>query len=717
VAEQLGEAVLSIRADTAQLDAGLQRARQGLRSVEQDTASAVGGFDRLGASLGQLVGQLALLETARRVAVFTGQQVQELDAAQAAVRTLGVDSTELTSRLRALSTELGSNVSVIELTKAAYDVASSGFASAGDATQVLRAASLGAQGGFAELNDVVRAVTGVLNAYGLSADQATNIVDTFLQTQNDGVITVRQYAAEIGNVASIAAAGGVSLKELNAAIATATLRGVPVAQTFTGIRQALASIIKPSQQATDLAKSLGLDYSVTALQTKGFAGVLQDVQQKTGGAADKLAILLGSVEAQAAIQPLLNDKLAKYNELLGKQAQAAGQAGKASEINSKTISGGLKQIGNGFSNLATTLDTTLKPIFGGLIGSLNEILTKLNQVSALAPEKVLAREKQAKDLVQQALGPFGGSGFFGSVTVKFEGKTFKGSARGVLDEITKYLLNKELAALNKPAPASTAGGRAGTPAGAPPKPPAPTPDPAAVAAAAETQRKAQAQQALNAITAQGLQQELAYKRQLLALELQSLRTGEGISATTRVQLENQQAILAARRQVAQAQAAVDAELAKPAGERSSAEVDNLLAKVAEANAGVRKAYLDAGISLVQNARTAADALKGAQSNLQGVLRGGFEFIGPRAQQGEIDRARASIQPLVDRGLIREGIDISTPERLFRVAAFAEQLAPAQKQLEDAVRENATATKALADKDWNVYVSTPTQPTPVPLPRV
>jgi tape measure domain-containing protein len=233
----------------------------------------------------------------------------------------------------------------------------------------------------------------------------------------------------------------------------------------------------------------------------------------------------------------------------------------------------------------------------------------------------------------------------------------------------------------------------------------------------EAQRQASAQQALNVITAQGLQQELAYKRQLLALELQSLRTGEGISATTRTQKENQQAILAARRQVAQAQAAVDAELAKPADKRSSAEVDNLLFKVDEANAGVRKAYLDAGLSLVQNARTAADALKSAQANLQGILRGGFEFLTPQLQQEQLARARAAIQPQVDAGIIRSGIDISTPDKLFRVAAFAEQLAPAQKQLEDAVRENAAATSALSRKDWNVYVSVPGQATPVPLPRV
>jgi hypothetical protein len=68
-------------------------------------------------------------------------------------------------------------------------------------------------------------------------------------------------------------------------------------------------------------------------------------------------------------------------------------------------------------------------------------------------------------------------------------------------------------------------------------------------------------------------------------------------------------------------------------------------------------------------------------------------------------------------VIRTGLDISTPERLFAVAGFAEQLVPAQKALENAIRENTVATQALAEQDWRVYVSVPGGSfTPVPIPR-
>lgn len=733
MAEQLGEAVLTVRADTRQLQAGLDRARQQAEALR-------GALAQLGVGL-SFAGTLA----------FIGQQIKELDSASAAVRTLGVNSDELGQRLRALSVELGSSVSQIELTKAAYDVASSGFATAADATQVLKAAALGAQGGFAQLDDVVRAVTGVLNAYGLSADQATKIVDQFLQTQNDGVITVRQYAAEIGNIASIAAAGGVGLDQLNAAIATATLRGVPVAQTFTGLRQALSSIIKPSQQAAELAASLGLQFNVSALKSKGLAGVLADLQQKTGGSAEKIAVLLGSVEAQAAVQPLLNDKLAKYNELLDKNAKANGTAAEAAKINSSTISGGLAQIGNGFSNLATTLDKTLTPLFAGFISGLNDILTKLNQVAALSPEAVKKREQEASRIVETAKqnSPnFNTRVFFGTPLVSpnteivYDGQTFKGTITGVRNELVKYLLTKELklgtgpeALKGLPLPRRPVVG------GAPPA--------GAVVSPAELDYIRQA----NALEQKGLQDKLALASQLNKLdELTALKRQNELNLNekirsvelARLQLQREQAkpigstgspaeqdpkklldlqnkIQAGQVEIAtqriQNQQAEDQAFRKRREQQQTLALElkafqqgpdavvspTALLRIKLANMDVREAYAQAGKLLVDNARNAASALKSAQQGFDSAARGGFQFLTPFLQQEQLRKARDSVQAGVDRGLIRTGIDISSPEKLFQVAAFAEQIVPAQKQLENALAENTKATVELTKKDWNVYL--------------
>jgi TP901 family phage tail tape measure protein len=354
------------------------------KDVDKALGTGSGIIGRLGQELKGFALQAGAVLSAGSALQFVGKQITELDSAGAAVRTLGINSNELKDKLFDLSIELDSNVSRVELLKASYDVASSGFTTTAQITDILRASSLGAAGGFAELNDVTKAVTGVINAYGLTTADATGIVDGFVQTQADGVITVREYAEQIGTVASIAAAAGIPISELNAAIATATLKGVPVAQTFTGIRQAITSILKPSEQAKDLAASLGISFDLAGLQARGFGGFLADIQAKGGGAADKLAILLGSVEAQTAVQPLLNDGLKSYNQLLDNQVRSAGAAAKAAELATDTIAGGIKKIQNATSTLATTIGESSTDVSNYLatLAKIIELSAKFNKEAA-----------------------------------------------------------------------------------------------------------------------------------------------------------------------------------------------------------------------------------------------------------------------------------------------------------------------------------------------
>lgn len=361
--------ITSLQQEIRLVEIGSQKYKElqaAIRDATNERKKAEGGEAEIG-GLGALGGQLGLAIGAAGAAAVAFNQLKDIDAANAAVRTLGVNSQQLGTELQRVSKELNANISQVELTKAAYDVASAGFANAADAAKVLKAAAQGAIGGFSDINTVGDAATSVLNAYGLSADYAAKIVDGFIQTQNDGKIIVSQYADQIGRVAPIAAAAGVSIDELNAAISTATAQGVPVESTFAGLRQALSSILKPTEEAQQLAQQLGIDFNAQALEAKGLGAFLQDVAVKTKGSADLNNVLFGSIEALAAIQPLLNDELVKYTQNLERQQSSAGAAAKATDINSKTISGGLNRVNNSISNLIVRGDKAFGPLVGGML--------------------------------------------------------------------------------------------------------------------------------------------------------------------------------------------------------------------------------------------------------------------------------------------------------------------------------------------------------------
>jgi len=311
------------------------------------------GFKTAGAALATALGPLTAGLTLVAALGKTFANLAAQDFASAKIKTLGVDADALQPKLASLSNELSGQASSLQLLSASYDVASAGFGETAELTDVLKASQLGATGGFSELATVADATTSVLNAYGLESDKAAKLVDGFIQTQNDGKIVVDQYAQQIGRLAPIAAGAGVGIDELNAAISTVTATGVPVESTFAGLRQVIAAIQKPTSEAAKAAEKLGIDFSATALSTKGLGGVLEELVAKGGASEETLAQFFGSVEARTAILPLLNDQLVSFNKNLENQAKAQGTAAEAAFTAQNTIQGQLTRLGTAFTNLTT----------------------------------------------------------------------------------------------------------------------------------------------------------------------------------------------------------------------------------------------------------------------------------------------------------------------------------------------------------------------------
>jgi TP901 family phage tail tape measure protein len=377
------------------VDGKLRDASGRLIKLGDSAQASAGKINVLGRAVSNLAASLAVADAARRY--FKG--FNEAEKAAAAVRTLGVDSKALEGNLLGLSQKLGGLFSQTQLLTASYDVASSGFANAADNTKVLEAAAKGATGGLSDINTVGNAVTSVLNAYGKSADEAASLVDGFIQTQNDGKIILNEYAGLIGRLAPTAKAAGVGINEMNAAIATITAQGVPVEATFTGLNQALVSILKPSKEAEELAKSLGIQFNEAGLRAKGFGGLLEEVKTKTGGSTTQLVKLFGSVDALKAILPLVNDDLVKYNQNVVKQANASGVAEKATEELGGTVSSEITKMINQIGNLVRSLDTVLGPALGGIVRLINFVIAEatkgiqvLGQLFSMSPGKKIAFE-------------------------------------------------------------------------------------------------------------------------------------------------------------------------------------------------------------------------------------------------------------------------------------------------------------------------------------
>ena len=296
------------------------------------------------------------------------------DQASGAVRTLGVNVDELKGKLFEVSVASGNLRSQTELLAASYDIASAGFNSAAEISTILAASIDGAVGGMTTMAKVSDAATSVMNAYGMSADQARGLIDGFIQTQNDGKIVVDQYANQIGRLAPIARAAEISIEELNAAISSITASGLPVEQTFTGMAMAIQGIMKPTGDAQKIAKEFGFEFNATALQAKGLDGVLMDMKTALHGNKEAMGRMFGSVEALKAVLPLLNDDLESFNQNLENQKDSSGAAAAASLIMSGTVSQALGRVMDGIGNVLRNLDF-LGVVFKGLLSVVNNFIS------------------------------------------------------------------------------------------------------------------------------------------------------------------------------------------------------------------------------------------------------------------------------------------------------------------------------------------------------
>src|SRR5687768_12475820 len=101
-----------------------------------------------------------------------------------------------------MSTKVPQDANV--LARGLYDIASSGFKGA-QGMKVLEASAIAASAGMSDTATAARAITGVLNAYGLGAERAAEVSDVLFKTVEVGVLTFDELAQQLGDVVGIAA--------------------------------------------------------------------------------------------------------------------------------------------------------------------------------------------------------------------------------------------------------------------------------------------------------------------------------------------------------------------------------------------------------------------------------------------------------------------------------------------------------------------------------
>jgi TP901 family phage tail tape measure protein len=386
-AKRVGSSTQAMGAKTAAASAALTSATRGLIGLTAGIASFAGAAQAVSKSRDF---QAAMAETSTLIE-GTRAEMQKLEReSQRFAATFGGDAAQQV--------------------RAYYQAISAGADGVIGATEVLEQANKLATGGVTDITTAVDGLTTAVNAYGADVLSSAEASDAMFVGMKAGKTTISELAAQLGQIVPIAASAGVAFDEVVAGMAALTTQGQSTAQASTGLRQVIASVIKPTSQAAEMASKLGLAFNAQALESKGLAVFLEEVVEKTGGNTEAMAQLFGSVEALNAALAFAGGAGDKFSVIMDQMGAKAGATDAAFEKMSSNmdqrLNSVLAELGNLILNAGNALLRALVPAMEAFVRTINSISSGLATFSQWMSGTITQAEAHelAMDNVTIAMG-------------------------------------------------------------------------------------------------------------------------------------------------------------------------------------------------------------------------------------------------------------------------------------------------------------------------
>lgn len=334
-------------------------------NTKLDTSGFTQGVSSMTVAAGTLIADLvktasSQLTNLAQSAIRNGSVYETSLAKVGTIADLGKLSIQkLGSQITDMSNTMG--IAATDIAEATYQAISAGQDTANAVEFAGQAAKL-ATAGFTSTTSAVDILTTTLNAYGLSADQATHVSDVLLTTQNLGKTSVDELSSSMGKVIPLAAAYNVSVENLSSGLAVMTANGIATAEATTYTKSMLnelgdtgSSVGKILQQQT------GKSFAQLSADGKSLGDVLQVLYDSVGDDGTAFAGLWSSVEAGTGALSLVSGGADKFNGVLGQMVDSAGATETAYATMTDTFQHSMDSLQTTAENLSIDLFEAMEP--------------------------------------------------------------------------------------------------------------------------------------------------------------------------------------------------------------------------------------------------------------------------------------------------------------------------------------------------------------------
>ena len=308
----------------------------------------------IGTSLGAMVGM-----GIGRIGVEFDKQMRNI---QSISQASDKDNKRLGDSFRALSKDISKTVaSPTELSDAFYEIQSAAFYGS-EAEKILSVSTKAATAGLADQKETAKAVVMSLHAYDKGAESAAGMTDMMMRAVDIGIFKFEDLTTQMGEFIGAAGMMKLPFEETMAALTTMTKKGLPISEAATSLNRIILAYLKPSKKERELADLLGIDLSATSLKTKGLAGAMQELIDKTGGSEDTLTNLIGETRAIRGVFALAGDGLRTFNNDLEQIKNSSGTVDRVFTVQMQSWSAQLLNLKNHALDLGISFSEVLMPI-------------------------------------------------------------------------------------------------------------------------------------------------------------------------------------------------------------------------------------------------------------------------------------------------------------------------------------------------------------------
>lgn len=259
----------------------------------------------------------------RNIQAFGGQTEKQIKSLSQTFKDMSVNA------------EFGTQ-SAQQLADAFFNIQSAGFLGA-EGMEVLEVSAKAATAGLTTTKKASEGIMTVLNAYSLTAQDATNVSDQLFTTIKLGVGTFEQLIPTLGEVVPLANAMDISFDQVSAAYVVMSKQGIAFNRAATQQKAIMTQLLSPGAALQAQMQALGFASGQAMVDSLGFLGTLDALASSVGNTSTGIQNLFVNTRAVSGVLALTGDNALKAAAALA-EMQKAGAAQEAFTKNMQSFS-------------------------------------------------------------------------------------------------------------------------------------------------------------------------------------------------------------------------------------------------------------------------------------------------------------------------------------------------------------------------------------------